>query len=419
MLATHPDHPLNETIPFFFPAYDSAGASVTISGLAVTDIEAYKGTSMTQRASDNGYALLDTDGIDIDGRTGIHGFSIDTSDNTDAGFWAAGQTYHIVVDAITVDSQTVRFIFVFRMVAAEGVAGVPKVDATHWGSTAVGSAFVRANVLQIDSSDAPVTTLVGMLDTFASTNTMPSNLLQINNEYLTEGATGRLAAAFSTQYNVATPVFTNAISVATSTELAKVPKSDSNVTWNATAAAQIQSEAADALTAYDPPTNAEMEARTLVAANYATAAAQTAIQGATFDTATDSLEALRNRGDAAWATATGFSTHSASDVWAVGTRVLTAGTNIQLPANGLDLILVESGISAGAGLTNDTGTQLTSINARQALALNTSVLVGVLAGATGTNITMKQAGKPAGNTRVDATVTADGNRTALTLKVPD
>lgn len=56
---------------------------------------------------------------------------------------------------------------------------------------------------------------------------------------------------------------------------------------------------------------------------------------ATFDRTTDSLEAIRDRGDAAWITATGFSTHSAADVWAVATRVLTAGTNIQLPSNGL------------------------------------------------------------------------------------
>ena len=46
--------------------------------------------------------------------------------------------------------------------------------------------------------------------------------------------------------------------------------------------------------------------------------------GATFNTSTDSLEALRNRGDVAWITATGFSTHSAADVWAVGTRTLTS-----------------------------------------------------------------------------------------------
>lgn len=45
---------------------------------------------------------------------------------------------------------------------------------------------------------------------------------------------------------------------ALATELAKVPKSDSNVSWNATALAAIQSEATDALSAYDPPTATEL-----------------------------------------------------------------------------------------------------------------------------------------------------------------
>ena len=45
------------------------------------------------------------------------------------------------------------------------------------------------------------------------------------------------------------------------------------VPWNAAWDAEVQSEATDTLNAYDPPTNAEMEARTLVAAGYATAAA--------------------------------------------------------------------------------------------------------------------------------------------------
>ena len=51
----------------------------------------------------------------------------------------------------------------------------------------------------------------------------------------------------------------------------------------------------------------------------------------TFTATTDALEALRDRGDAAWITATGFSTHSAADVWAAATRTLTAGTNIGFP----------------------------------------------------------------------------------------
>ena len=113
--------PTSSVLPFMFGTYgNSDPASITMSGLAVTDIEVYKGTSMTQRASDAGYALLDTDGIDIDGITGIHGFSIDTGDNTDAGFYAAGSFYVVVVSAITVDAKTVNFVAgSFRLRAAD------------------------------------------------------------------------------------------------------------------------------------------------------------------------------------------------------------------------------------------------------------------------------------------------------------
>lgn len=43
--------------------------------------------------------------------------------------------------------------------------------------------------------------------------------------------------------------------------------------WNAAWDAEVQSECADALNAYDPPTKAEMDARTLASADYATASA--------------------------------------------------------------------------------------------------------------------------------------------------
>lgn len=81
--------------------------------------------------------------------------------------------------------------------------------------------------------------------------------------------------------------------------------------------------------------------------------------------------------------------------------------------------VIESGITASSALTNDSGTQLTSINVQQALALMLSALAGKLAGAATTNVTVKQGGKPTGNTRIDATVDSSGNRSALTLKVPD
>jgi hypothetical protein len=47
--------------------------------------------------------------------------------------------------------------------------------------------------------------------------------------------------------------------LATAAELAKVPKSDGSATWNATALGSIQSECTDALNAYDPPTKAELD----------------------------------------------------------------------------------------------------------------------------------------------------------------
>ncbi len=51
----------------------------------------------------------------------------------------------------------------------------------------------------------------------------------------------------------------------------------------------------------------------------------------TYDETTDSNEAKRDRGDVAWVTATGFSTHDAAAVWTNGTRTLTANTNLNDP----------------------------------------------------------------------------------------
>jgi hypothetical protein len=99
------------TIYIPFDSFAGAtGASITMSGLATTDILVYKNGSTTERASQTGYTLLDTDGIDFDGKTGIHGFSIDLSSNADAGFYVAGARYMIVVSSITVDGQTVSFV---------------------------------------------------------------------------------------------------------------------------------------------------------------------------------------------------------------------------------------------------------------------------------------------------------------------
>lgn len=141
--------PAGDVLPIFFSTYDGGtGASLTMTGLAVTDIEIYKDGNTTQRASDAGYTLLDTDGIDFDGLTGIHGFSIDTGDNTDSGFYTVGAWFHVVVSAVTVDAQTVSFVAAaFRLMPAESVAGTPKVDASHLAGTSQTGRDIGASVL--------------------------------------------------------------------------------------------------------------------------------------------------------------------------------------------------------------------------------------------------------------------------------
>jgi hypothetical protein len=100
--------------------------------------------------------------------------------------------------------------------------------------------------------------------------------------------------------------------------------------------AQVNTEVDTALTDYDGPTNTEMEARTLLSAGYASSlnlatidgivdailvdtgttlpATLTDMSGATFASSTDSLEAIRNRGDSAWITGGGGSAPTVSQI---------------------------------------------------------------------------------------------------------
>lgn len=92
-------------------------------------------------------------------------------------------------------------------------------------------------------------------------------------------------------------------------------------------------------------------------------------------------------------------------------------TQVDLAPTGLDAVLIESGIAASANLVNDSDVQLTTINARQAMAIFTAALGGVLSGATGLTVTINGGANDAH--RIVATVDADGNRTDIVLTVPD
>jgi hypothetical protein len=203
--------PAGTTLYIPFTTYaGSTGASVTLTGLAVTDIEVYKNGSTTQRASDAGFALLDTDGIDFDGITGLHGFSIDLNDNTDSGFYAVGSQYWVVVSAVTVDSQTVNFIAAtFRIAPAEGVTGYPSVNTTHAAGTAWGSSAITAASLASDAGTEIAAAVWDRVITGANhniTNSAGKRLRELTNSVVTSGTAQGGATASITLASAASSV---------------------------------------------------------------------------------------------------------------------------------------------------------------------------------------------------------------------
>lgn len=174
-----------------FSSYSSAGASASTTGLAVTDIEIYKNGSTTQRASDAGYATLDTDGLDFDGLTGINGFSIDLSDNTDTGFFASGSFYWVVVSSVTVDSQTVNFVAATFWIGP-GPADVLTIEGSDATDQIPTAAAIRAEMDSNSTQLAAIvedtgTTLPGYLDTEIAAiledtgTTIPGLIAALNN----------------------------------------------------------------------------------------------------------------------------------------------------------------------------------------------------------------------------------------------
>ncbi len=141
-------YPAGTVIKALFNTYNSSGASVTVTGLAAADIEIYANGSTTQRSSDNGYTVDD----DFDSITGIHLISIDLGDNTDAGFYAVGSQYNVVLSSITVDSQTVNFVLgTFRIMTAEATAGsVPATIAVG----ALAASSITATAIATDAITA-------------------------------------------------------------------------------------------------------------------------------------------------------------------------------------------------------------------------------------------------------------------------
>lgn len=280
--------PAGSTLYIPFHTFNSSGASVTISGLATSDIEIYKNGGATTRASDNGYALLDTDGIDFASKTGIHGFSIDLSDNSDASFYAAGSTYWVVISAITVDSQTVSFVAATFFIGPIA-ANVSQLLGTAWltpgtaGTPDVNVKLISADATAADNAEAffdgtgyagtnnviPTVTTTGTATAVTTVNGLAANVITaasiatgaIDADAIADGAidAGAIAADAITAAKIADGAIdaaTFAANAITSTVLANDAITAAKLHTDVTT--ELQNGLATQVSVDDLPTNAEL-----------------------------------------------------------------------------------------------------------------------------------------------------------------
>jgi hypothetical protein len=100
-----------------------AGESITraVNG----SIRIYKNNSITQRSSAAGI----TDTEDFDAQTGLHHLNIDLSNNTDAGFYAAGNDYMVTISAMTIDGKVINAVIAeFSIENRNAQANLTRID---------------------------------------------------------------------------------------------------------------------------------------------------------------------------------------------------------------------------------------------------------------------------------------------------
>lgn len=101
------DFEAGQTVHFKWNTVDQDGASISRDGSPPSGtIRIYKDDDLAQRASSAGI----TDSPDFDGITGVHHCSIDTDDDTDAGFYEPGHDYQVVIFECLVDGSEINAV---------------------------------------------------------------------------------------------------------------------------------------------------------------------------------------------------------------------------------------------------------------------------------------------------------------------
>lgn len=252
---------VSSTIYIPFTTHAASGAAVAPStAIEAADVILYKNGSATQRTSQAGWTMTSP----FDSITGLHMLAIDLSDNTDAGFYAAGSSYIAVLSPDeTVDSlAVVRVIAEFDIgvmpanvtqwlgtaAATPTVAGVPEVDITHIGGTAVTAAAGIPEVKVASLAAGAITAAAVATGAIDADALAADAVAEIADGVWDEDATGHQTqgsygqaigdpgANTKTIYTMASYIGVDGA------ELTAIP-------WNAAWDAEVQSEAQDAITA--------------------------------------------------------------------------------------------------------------------------------------------------------------------------
>ena len=269
-VAFYGDYDTTETvvIPFNTFSSDDPSASVTITNLVAADVEIHKDGGTTQRSSDNGVTVT----IDFDTVTGNHIVSIDLSDNSDAGFYAAGSRYQVRVEGTTIDGATINaWVGSFSV----GCTLRPTVNGRTLDVTATGAAGIDwGNIENKTTPNDLSATDIQLCDTVT---TLTGHIVQTGDTYaLANGATG--FSAINTDVEAILGDTGTTLPATLTTIEGKVDTVDgivdnilvdtavvgalgaglTAIPWNSAWDAEVQSECTDALNAYDPPTRAEL-----------------------------------------------------------------------------------------------------------------------------------------------------------------
>ena len=304
----------------------STGVPTALSGSPV--VSAYEDGSLTQITA--GITL----GVDHDSVVGLNMLTIAA---TAANGYESGKDYNLVITTGTVDSVSVVGEVVGQFSLGLSAAAVDLANGTDGlGAIKSDTAATLLDTAEIGAAGAGLTALA----TQASVDTVDSNvdaILVDTNDLQTNQGNWLTATGFATSGALATV--------------------DSNVDAILIDTNDLQTNQGNWLTATGFATAVDLATvdanvdAVLVDTGTTLPAQLDSMSGATFDTSTDSLEAIRNRGDAAWTTGAGGTPPQLLQATTIATLAsqtsftLTAGSSDDDAYNGAIVVITDSSSS--------------------------------------------------------------------------